>query len=226
MDTTNVVRRSKMKKLQVVAVIILAVVLQGCATNGRRVIIEAMPSGQYLDLSEEGKQEYFNALDDQKDLSRKDKKEFMAGIEVCHVNDSIERCAWYDSLLKVAYIRTKAASGAMGINSHGDLMVKMTDEGEIVYFTATNGVVKPVTILANIATQQGWGRFLGQILGNVAAGAANGVGAGLVNRLIDCDGCGGSGVVNQNFLSSSSGASAGSSSSTEAVLGVDVIPTD
>lgn len=203
----------------------LMLLLTGCSGMDMKV----MSNEEYLAISPAERQEYLNSIKERDILIReKQRDEYQRGLAVEFESGGSAYTKIWDRHFKIVYVYPKNSAGmaGAGIETQAVLAMKTDENGDLVYEQdRISGMLKPVTILANVATQEELGRMLIRGGFQVAAGAVNGLGASLVHRLVnanDCSGgaCGGSPIINQNLVKSE--AFSGATSAIEAGINATV----
>lgn len=201
------------KLLAISAVVLL---LSGCSS------LTVMSNEEFIAASPKEKQEYLDKMDaEEQSLESKRTREYLAGREVEFSAGNAKYTKIWDRQAKIVYVYPGHSPGGTGIETQSILALRTDENGNVLY----DQTGKPIVILANVATQEELGRVLIKGGFQVAAGAVNGMGASLINRLVNAGDCsnGGCGtpIVNQNLVSSEARSAAESAvkAGVNAVLG-------
>ncbi len=193
------------KLLAISAVVLL---LSGCGIN-KGVVTDSMDNADYLSASEAERSAYLNKIQaEEQALAKKRSTEYMLGRPVPFGDGDTRYTKQWDKDNSIVHVYPGHAPGGTGIEAQSVLSMRTDENGNVLY----DQTGKPIVILANVATQEELGRVLIKGGFQVAAGAVNGMGASLINRLVNAGDCsnGGCGtqVVNQNLVSSKSDSTA------------------
>lgn len=196
--------------------VVAAFLMGGCATSS--IVSPTMDNSDYLKATPEQQAAYQEAIKgEQKALAAKLQAELEAGRPVLY-GDGATRFTLQKVVLPgdrdlLAYYPGHNPEGLDGRNSEG-MVVLVTDKQGKVLYKGDN----PVTLLANVATNNDTGR---DILTGLFPAIFNGVGSAIVNKAVNCDGCNGNGVtvVNQGGLAVAGAISASDAHSNAVVKG-------
>jgi hypothetical protein len=195
--------------------VFLLVFLGACASNGPGSPFKDAPDAQQYSSMNEEEREAAAANVQQTAAERRawwndiGEPIFLAGEPVkVGTPDSGYTMHWVPKM-GMTYIYPGHLNGAMGMEQSAIMAIATNEDGDFIQENTRGGGVRPVVLTANIATQEGLGRFLTRGLFQMGGAALNGAVAAQIHANDDCgENCGN--IVLQN--GSSAGASAGASS--------------
>ncbi|MEY3784006.1 MAG: hypothetical protein RLZZ230_328 [Candidatus Parcubacteria bacterium] len=192
--------------LKLLVMLTVVTLLSGCAIS-KGVVTESMDNAKYLASSEAERSAYLGQIQEEdQTLSQKRDIEYVLGRPVPFGDGDTRYIKQWDKFSKIVHVYPGHSPGGNGIETQAVISMRTNDKGELLY----DQTGRPIIILANVATQEELGRVLIKGGFQIAAGAVNGLGASLVNRLVNsgsCSGgnCGGSSpIINQNVVRSES----------------------
>ncbi len=190
-----------MKTLFKVFCLAAILLLTACAGGGT-----VMDNSDYLSADKAGRSAYLKKIQEEENaLVEKRNVEYHLGRPVQFDTGDAKYTKQWDRQAKIVYVYPGHSPGGMGIETQSILALRTDENGDVLYGPDN----RPVTILANVATQEEFGRMMVKGGFQIASGAVNGMGASLINRLVsannDCSngGCGNP-IVNQNLVKSES----------------------
>lgn len=170
----------------------LSVVLLGACTAMPGPNTPTMPDADFVKAAPAERASYLKAIADEATalVSKKD-AEYAVGRPIYNGNEKTGYTLQWDKKLSLLYIYPGHNPGAMSLETQGVLALRTDAHGNIFYQKDGQGVERPTTLLANVATQEGLGRVFLKGGFQVLSAGANGALAAKITSDAQCkEGCG------------------------------------
>lgn len=181
-----------------------ALLLGGCASMDATHLTKTWSNQEYAKASVDARAKYRADILAEEDLLQPKKlAEYQAGRVVKFGEGGITRYVVWDRLGQMVYVYPDKETGALNIKTNAIVVMRTDSQGNII--NQHDHPNQPVTVLANVSSEEGNARFwIGKLLAPVATGVVTGTGAAAIMRDAACSGgnCGGGSgatIVNQNL---------------------------